>query len=292
MNNKKRFDSKCLTPTIIISVLTFVAGFIIAFWNIKSDERIAKKAGHFDRPAPALFMNEDKGNRLGDNSFDHMIVFGDSLLDKRIIRTRIPLIIINEGQKSANNLYVTFRYPKESHFADLYYSELTTYGREIDIQRTVSAFGDFEYVSYYISKLNPGEILIMSEPIFLPRTELKDTLLVPEVSQEYEITNVIMAIPVNITLSGDDIETSDYVIEIVALEANSFKHFVSRVNWYIHHVLKQEKAQRSLFALFSRKDKRTMLAEFIQPAYVSEENDIIYVQADQDTANLFYITYK
>lgn len=288
----KRYDSKCFTPTITIAILTFVSGYIIAFWSIKSDESIAKKAGHFDRPAPALFMNDDKGNRLGDDSFDHMIVFGDSLRDKRIIRTRIPLIIINEGQKSANNLYVTFRYPKESHFTDFDYSEVITYGREIDIQRTVSVFGDFEYVSYYISKLNPGEILTMSEPIFLPRTELKDTLLIPEVSQEYEVTNVIMAIPVNITLSGDDIETSDYVIEIVALEANSFKHFVSRVKWYIHHVIKPEKTQRSLFALFSRQNKRTMLAEFIQPAYVSEENDILYVQADQDTANLIFFTYK
>lgn len=230
---------------------------------------------------------------MDDPEYDRHIIYGSNFPDSSILLSRIPLVIKNEGEITTKNLSVTFRYPSAAHMGfDSSVMNKSVYGRiPIEASRSFTVVRDFEYVSYSISDLNPGEVFILEEPIILPLTEISDTLQIPEIYKGF-VTNVILSIPINITISAEDVLTRDFEIQVISFDSNSSENFKEEVTNYLFDQLEKSKENLNLIAKmvdFFTFDKSKTIAEFVKLDTILTGEFYDIGITDSDFSNLNYV---
>jgi len=254
----------------VISVLSIIVCVVIAYSANESSRKIAEDSGAFDKANLVALVGTVEVTSNGTTNIIYGYNFSNT--DKEVyVIGALPLIIGNNGQKSLDEVTVTFQYHKSlyrSVLEDMTYVEEG--GFEVkNAERFFSTMGNEDYASYRIKTLQPGKAAKILDPIILTNNKI---------TTDVELDNGIkfkvdtfFAIKMNISLSARDTQTVNANIEYQAVDVKTKEEF----NKYIEQNIIIDKLQKNResasffeylgFLLFHDKQEKLI--------YIYPEND-------------------
>lgn len=286
-NKKHKYSIDIDFANLIVGILIGIISTLIGYLSIQSQENIAEKSGAFDQPNPVAFIGD---YQLKNTSND--LIYGSHLNDRTQIISTIPLVIKNKGRDSVEDMTVTFRYPLAGKLAvSKEYLKFGAYGRITNRKpsREYNKVGNFEYVSYTVPNLNPGEIFTLTEPIALSETIIRDTVNVPEIYKG-PITDVMYSIKTTVSVSAKNVQVKDYTVEIQSLPSSSVALFKKQVTSLLvqeaENKIKSMSLVERINATFGS-PKVSATAIYVSPDSLFNQDELIEVQANS-YRNIYY----
>jgi hypothetical protein len=145
----------------------------------------------------------------------------------------LPLSVSNSGDRTLDNTTLTFR------FHDLFRREVlenlsfVPVGsvQATKIQRSFSKSGSLQYSSYLLSEINPGETIMVNEPLYLHATSFSvpvDARTADDIPVRFS-ANVEVALEFEVSLAARDLFSRDYRLSLETAEATSLDDLSERV---------------------------------------------------------------
>ncbi len=226
---KKKKERRFEMAHLAIGLGGILVGIFTTILTIKSSEKIAEKSGAFDKPQARLYIY-NIGPRPNDNTF---LCYGYSFRDSSMTIGRIPVVIENVGEKTINNLSLTFRYPNVLRRKALEKMEMITTGlfeKKQEIYKGISRIGNFDYVSYQFPSLNPGQSIGINEPIFIFETTARGLIEMDESLLAYQATYLF---ELAMTLSGTDIPSQDFAVSLMTIQCANISELREKFQEYV-----------------------------------------------------------
>lgn len=149
-NMSTNYD-KANLRTSIASLIVAIIAIIISIYAICSQEDIAEKSGAFDKSDLKLSFGE---YHLSED-MDYDINYGISFSNNTANFVSLPLMVSNEGRKSAENLEVFYKYPYESHIlVDSMYLNIESL--KSGLSRKTNNYPPFGQTTLYTDAINPN----------------------------------------------------------------------------------------------------------------------------------------
>ena len=162
--------SKYERATFWVGVLAIVVT-ILVWWLARQDNiQLARDTGQFRTPQLAVGLTSFAISS-GDTT---EILFGAASINepKAVLIGAVPLTFTNSGDRTLDNLTVTFRYNKLFRRKALEAMEIHTAGsaQASNVKHTFTEDDQFEYSSYELPALDPRVSFVINEPIYLAST--------------------------------------------------------------------------------------------------------------------------
>ncbi|RUR52954.1 hypothetical protein [Vreelandella populi] len=219
-----------------LGVITLIAGLLVAYVSTQNNWEIAEQSGAFDRPEVQLMLNTEPLEPYTPIK----ILFGAPQISdaSNVAISTLPLIIRNSGNRSLEEASLTFRFHKIFTRSALESLEYSMVGgvQASRVERNFSQSGVTDYSSYLIPLINPGELAMISEPLYLPNMKL-DVPFEASTSDDVKISanlGIELAWKFEASLAARDIVSRSYQFELSTAVSNSLEeltqHAVSEIN--------------------------------------------------------------
>ncbi|MGA8086700.1 MAG: hypothetical protein WCA10_05290 [Terracidiphilus sp.] len=180
---------------------------------------LARRSGSLEKPNPTL--------RVGGIKVDQplTIYYAAPFTKNSLTVVNLPLEVQNEGGKTTKGTQVVIREPKISAIetTDLSATAETTLPVNLNAQRHFASLGNYSYSSFLLPDLNPGQNLGIGEPLVVgnSRQEISGKARMQDgVTVSYS-ASLEFGYPITISISGEDLKTTDYSLEVIGLQATT-----------------------------------------------------------------------
>jgi hypothetical protein len=205
-----------------------VVSVILAVLAIHASWDIAKLSGAFDRPDITLGLGG-----VPAQPGPVAVIYGAPHVgeENSVVIGSLPFTFNNASLKTADNATLTVRYPKFLGRSALEAMQFSITGSvaAVDLQRSLTSDGTFDYSSYQAKTLNPGVNITINEPLYVRETQLQTK--VPFITKDGVHGTVSVNMRYSIqwlaTVSARDVTAANYELDVAATRASSMNNLVS-----------------------------------------------------------------
>jgi hypothetical protein len=266
-----------------INLTLSLGGFALGIWAItmsykaiNSSESIAERSGAFDRAHISMGFG---GLPISNSSNDTINVVYGATFEKRAVNlSKLPFLLISDGQKDAENIKVVIEYNALSQIA---FKDSTALHYQLppinEFKRKVVTHSESDLVTYEIDRMNPGVKFSILEPFVLRETEIITT--VNENSSNQASIKVRYSNLISATLLGKDQKTVGHTFSVSCVNATDIKELV---NEYVQKIRRVKGGRFSSFFIIPEKKRLYHSEDAIINEYVIQK-DSVYYAVIQDT---------
>lgn len=215
--------------TAAISTLSMVVVIGTAIYSAKSQWTIANQSGNFDKGEIVASIG---GYPLQSNQPIHIILGADRVGDKNaIIIGAMPFEITSNGQKSLADTKVTFRYPailQRKLIAET--NDLDPVGdiSSGEIKSSITHSESYDFESYSLPAINPGESDSINEPIFLDSTSIEQDIhaVTKDGVKIVAPIRIDLSALITFTVSAKDIQLQAYELSVAMVKSTSMQDMI------------------------------------------------------------------
>jgi len=211
---------------------------------ITDARQLASDSGALDRPELRLSI----GSQPLDSDSQNRLFLGFPFTDSKTINVgKVPFFVHNNGKKTARDLVVIDRFPKlaRSQLHDaLTLRQEGFFPKKDEVQSEIKEIGNFSYIYYSVSHVNPDHGFLLYEPMLLTRTHFDVPLDIGDGSKIVAKINV--AFQQNITISATDQVTHDYDVDVETFDCRTDQELLDKTFQQLSGALKTKRAGLSL----------------------------------------------
>jgi hypothetical protein len=209
----------------LVTAIISIAGLYLAYRAIQTSWEIAEISGNLSKSELIVGL---QGNPLPTNGVTKIIIGAAELTEKSsVVIGSIPYSFVSAGQKTLEDLNITFQYKKlfkRKVLENMAVSLSGDYGAS-EIKRQLTEANNVSFSSYRIDYLNPGVVASIAEPLFLEETEANiDTPVTTKDGVSGVISlKVNFSLLFGFTVNAKDIPIRSFPIEIAIEKATSME---------------------------------------------------------------------
>jgi hypothetical protein len=224
-----------------LSLASLIAGVCLGVWAVQSGWEIARKSGSLDQPDLRVYI---AGTPLSQERSTRLLI-GAPFEEGKISLVTLPIALANVGKKTATNVNLVVRYPLllRQNLHEFLRADLVTINPHAKPITSHATLGNFEFVSYGVSAMNPSSGATIDDLIPLGSTRVEDTA---ETADHVKIDYTVdLSWSLLFTVQATDQAPINYELEISALRMAQAEQLAHSAEVFLEREISQYRQDHS-----------------------------------------------